>query len=351
MNEKKPLKILDSINIGFVISVAVILIITVGIFILLLWGFSELGYINLESMDDFGFFIFLTFAISSVGIGFGLSFICRKLIFDPVNDLLEGFTKLSEGKYDTRLEIGKYSATNQINEKFNSLAIELENKEIFSQDFINNFSHELKTPIVSIKGLVSLLDDNNLPKEKQKEYIEIIKQETDRLSLMTTNILNLTKYENQEILTDISKYNLSEQIRTCILLLEKKWTEKNLTLDIDFDEYDIYASEDMLKQVWINLLDNAVKFAYKDSILKVDIKEEKKCYIISISNQGKTIDEDKLDKIYNKFYQVDKFHSKEGNGIGLSIVKRIIDLHKGMISVESKDELTTFSVTLNKTYR
>ena len=139
-------------------------------------------------------------------------------------------------------------------------------------DFINNFSHEFKTPIASINGLITLLKNKKLPENKKIQYLNIIEEEAERLISMTSNILNLSKVENKSILKDVENYNLSEQIRNCILLLEKKWSRKHLSLSLDFDEYYIDANIDMMKQVLVNLLDNAIKFADDKTELKVAIE-------------------------------------------------------------------------------
>ena len=147
---------------------------------------------------------------------------------------------------------------------------------------------------------------------------------------------------------DVSKFNLSEQIRACILLFEKKWTDKNLNLSIDFDEHFINANEDMLKQVWINIIDNAIKFSDENSDLIIDIKSTKKQIKVSITNHGPTISEDDKKKIYDKFYQVDKSRSKEGNGVGLSIVKNIFLLHGYEYGVNSDDNGSIFYFIITK---
>jgi signal transduction histidine kinase len=163
---------------------------------------------------------------------------------------------------------------------------------------------------------------------------------------MATNVLNMTKIENQTILTDIATYNLSEQIRSCVLLLEKRWTGKNLELSLEFDEHNICACEELLKQVWINLIDNAIKYSPEYGLVVIKIREEGDYYQVSIANSGIEIPKEKQQKIFEKFYQADESHSSAGNGIGLSIVKYVVDLHKGKVSVECKNEITTFSVKI-----
>ena len=281
-------------------------------------------------------------------IGAALSLLTNKFLMHYVNDMFDGMEKLAEGKYDTRLDFGKSESLSVAADSFNKLAEQLESTEILRTDFVNNFSHEFKTPIVSIKGLISLLRSGKVPDEKKSEYLRIIEEEIDRLAVMTTNVLNLTKIENQTIITDRSKFNLSEQIRTCILLDEKKWGERELSLELDFDEHEIVGSEDLLKQVWINLIDNAIKFSKRGSTLAVDISDLGDALKVAITNEGKEISAEEQHKIWQKFYQTEKVHSKSGNGIGLSIVKRIVELHGGEVGVESAEGKNTFSVTLPK---
>jgi signal transduction histidine kinase len=228
------------------------------------------------------------------------------------------------------------------------MAEDLEHTEMLRGDFVNNFSHEFKTPIVSISGFAKLLKKGNLSETQKEEYLDIIEEESLRLSEMATNVLNMTKIQNQTILTDVTEYNLSEQIRSCVLLLEKRWTEKNLELSLEFDEYLICACEEMLKQVWINLIDNAIKYSPEYGLVIIKIKEEEQCYHVSVANSGIEIPKEKQQKIFEKFYQVDESHSSVGNGIGLSVVKYAVELHKGQVYVECKNGITTFHVKLHK---
>ena len=165
---------------------------------------------------------------------------------------------------------------------------------------------------------------------------------------MATNVLNLTKVENQTILTDVAEYNLSEQIRSCILLLSGKWEQKELDFSLDFNEYNIRANEELMKQVWINLLENAVKFTPNRGLIEVKIAEHGDMLAVSIMNTGSEIASEHQKKIFNKFYQVDESHATEGNGIGLAIVKRVTELHEGTVEVHSESGTTTFTVFLPK---
>lgn len=273
-----------------------------------------------------------------------------KISLSPINKLVNGMNSLAAGNFKTRIEYGalieRHPTFSEITESFNTLAEELENTEVLRSDFINNFSHEFKTPIVSIAGFAKLLKKGNLTDEQKVQYLDAIEEESMRLSYMATNVLNMTKVENQTILTDVTRFNLSEQVRSTLLLLENAWSKKNVDLQLDFDEFDIEANEELLKQVWINLIDNAVKFVPRCGTVSLDIREAGDNIEVTVSNTGKDIEPDKIDKIFNKFYQADESHAGEGNGIGLSIVKRIVELHDGRVSVESRNGMTSFKVSL-----
>lgn len=285
-----------------------------------------------------------------VVVGSVLTMLTTIILLQPLQRMIRKIRRLAGGDFDTRLyfgnPIGKHPTFAALSESFNRMAEELGNTEMLRSDFINNFSHEFKTPIISIAGFAKLLKKGNLSEKQKLEYIDIIEEESLRLSYMATNVLNLTKVENQTILTDVSRYNLSEQIRACVLLLENKWMKKHIEFSLEFDEFTISASEELLKQVWINLIDNAIKFSpeYGNVIIKIKKYEEK--HIISVVNLGEDIPKESIRKIFNKFYQADESHAPEGNGVGLAIVKKIVELHKGLINVKSQNGVTTFEVVI-----
>lgn len=286
--------------------------------------------------------------IISVPIGLVISLAVVQFPFRPVRDLIDSMDRLASGDFKTRVNVGaimqRYSPFVAVAESFNKMAEQLESTEMLRSDFINNFSHEFKTPIVSIAGFAKLLRRGNLSEEERQEDLRIIEEESLRLSMLATNVLNLTKVENQTILTDVTEFNLSEQLRSCILLLEDKWERKNLELQLDFDEVNIRANEELLKQVWINLLDNAVKFAPDGHTVRVQIQQQEGRDCVIISNTGSHIPQDKLEKIFNKFYQADESHKTMGNGVGLAIAKRVVELHRGTIYAHSENEVTSFHV-------
>ena len=275
-----------------------------------------------------------------------------KFPLKPVRDLIDGMDRLASGDFKTRISVGKimrrYPAYVEVANSFNKMAEQLESTEMLRSDFINNFSHEFKTPIVSIAGFAKLLKRGNLPSGEQYQYLSAIEEESMRLSAMATNVLSLTKVENQTILTDVTEFNLSEQIRACILLLENKWSKKDIELQLDFGEHTIRANEELLKQVWINLLDNAVKFTPDGHTIQVQIAEHESRLTVEVRNTGSQIPAESQEKIFRKFYQADESHAAQGNGIGLAIVKRITELHGGSVRVSSENDVTAFLVELPK---
>lgn len=294
--------------------------------------------------------IILVMSVISWLIGSATAFLVLKVPLRPVDSMIRQMNRLASGDFKARLNLNgalsAYPVFKEVAKSFNKMAEELEKTEVLRTDFINNFSHEFKTPIVSIAGFAKVLKRGNLTDEQRKEYIDIIEKESLRLSYMATNVLNLTKVENQTILTDQTQYNLSEQIRASVLLLEKKWSEKNLDLGLEFGEYSICANEELMKQVWINLIDNAIKFTPDYGTVNIKISEQDNALVIKIINTGSEIAPEKQSKIWSKFYQADESHSSEGNGIGLAIVKKVIDLHGGSVDVKSENSITAFTVKL-----
>ncbi len=295
--------------------------------------------------------LLLNMVLWSAVLGVLLSMVLGRLSLYPVNKVIDAMNALAHGDFKTRLEFHTrlrllHPTAVEVSDSFNHMAEELEETEMLRSDFVDNFSHEFKTPIVSISGFADLLLEEELPEAERQEYIRIISEESHRLSDMATNVLNLTRIENQAILTDVTEFNLSEQIRSCLLLLENKWTAKELSLDVDFDDYRYSGNREMMRQVWLNLIDNAVKFADQKGTLGIAITETAEELIVSVSDTGLEIPKESMDRIFNKFYQADESHATQGNGIGLSVVKAIVKLHGGEVIPSSGGGKTVFTVVL-----
>ena len=219
--------------------------------------------------------------------------------------------------------------------------------EYLRKDFINNVSHEFKTPIASIQGFARLLKNNKLTLEQFNDYTDIIIEESERLTNLSSNILKLSQVENQAIAYKRESFSLDEQIRKTILLFEEQWSEKELELDIELQKVDYLGDEDLIKQIWINLLSNAIKFSKPKGRIAVSLDSGSKWIRIVIEDNGIGIAEENQGRVFEKFYQEDTSHGAEGSGLGLSIVKNVIELNKGHIYLESElNKGTRFIVEL-----
>ena len=345
---KKGMKLKTRITIFFCLITFIVLCISMLINGLFGYVMMKMDVIEINRNIP-GIITLILFMFASVLISMIFYLLMCNLPLTPVESLVTGMEQLKEGKYDTRIQLGESASGKRLTETFNTLAEELAQTEMLRSDFVNNFSHEFKTPIVSILGFARVLNNCDIEEERKKEYLTAIEEEAERLALMANSVLLMTKVENQTILTDVKEYNVSEQIRNCILLKEKSWTDKNLSLNLDFLEYNIVGNEDLLTHLWNNLIDNAIKYSYNNQELKIDILEEDNNLIFKITNKGVKIPPEEKEKIFNKFYQVDKSHSSKGNGIGLSICKKVVSLHKGEIYLEDSIDKTVFVVKLPKT--
>ncbi len=291
---------------------------------------------------------FLLLGINSLVLGALLSGLGARYPLKPVNKVISLMNRLASGDFSVRMEfkgrLGKHPAVKEICDSFNTMAQELGTTQMLRSDFINNFSHEFKTPVVSITGFAKLLKRGDLTEQQRLEYLNIIELESLRLTALATNMLNLTKYESQTILTDVTDFNLSEQIRSSILALEGKWAKKNIEFNLDFQEHQIQGNKDMLMHAWQNLIDNAIKFSPDGQTVDIRIREQEGQYEIAISNKGGEIPQ--KEKIFHKFYQADESHATEGNGIGLALVKGVVELHQGTVAVHTGEGLVTFTVRL-----
>lgn len=231
---------------------------------------------------------------------------------------------------------------------FNRMVEELGSIETLKTDFVSNVSHEMKTPIAIIKNYAELLQMGNLTEEQKTEYAQNIEAAAGRLSNLISNILKLNKLENQRITPEVEAYDVCRQLCDCILQFEDAWEEKEIELETDMDESAmVEADESLLELVWNNLLSNAVKFTPPGGTIAVKQSTQEGLVTVSVSDTGCGMDAESMKHIFDKFYQGDTSHSGEGNGLGLALVKRVLELLDGEIRVESEPgKGSTFLVTL-----
>lgn len=269
-------------------------------------------------------------------------------LFAPIVDALE---QIAKGDFSVRLgnEFQDNQMVGKLTDSVNKMALELDQMENLRQEFISNVSHEIQSPLTSIRGFAQALENDQLTVEERHHYLSIIEDESTRLSRITQDLLKLASLESDRVKFDPKLYRLDKQIRSSILVCEPQWTAKRIDMDVSLEEIEITADEDLLSQVWMNLITNGIKFSPEGGKLCIELHRQNDKIEFKIQDTGIGIPEEDQTRIFERFYKADKSRTRSngGSGLGLSIVKKIIDLHRGMISVQSKlKEGTTFTVSL-----
>lgn len=290
----------------------------------------------------------LELIIVSVVVGGVMTAIISKAFFNPVKNLRQAMDKVANGDFTIQLDTDK-SSSGEIKELyagFNLMTNELKATEILQTDFISNVSHEFKTPINAIEGYSTLLQGCENLDDDQKEYVEKILFNTGRLSSLVSNILLLSKIENQSIQAKRELFSLDEQIRETIVALETAWAPKNIELDVELDSVEYNGNEIIMRHIWSNLIGNAIKFTPENSIVTIRLQNQKDKFIFSVTDQGEGLSDEAKKHLFDKFYQADTSHKSEGNGLGLALVKQILNIDGGDITAENVKGGCRFTVTL-----
>ena len=278
-----------------------------------------------------------------------------RFFIDPMRKLSEAAGKIAKGDFSVRIpsfrKNKRKSSVDILFDDFNTMAEELASIETLKNDFIANVSHEIKTPLSVIQTYTAALQNENISAQERGENVKTILDAAQKLSALVTNILKLSKLENQEIISEAKLFNLAEQLRRCALSFVELMEIKNITLEDNLQEVDVFYNEDMLEIVWNNILSNALKFTGVGGTIVIDLKvlnDSLHNYVqVCITDTGCGIDETFQKRIFDKFYQCDTSHSKDGNGLGLALVKKTIDLLGGTITVKSAPKQgTAFTICL-----
>ena len=316
-------------------------------------GVLIVGWIFTWLLRYFGITVFIPeivwFLLISVSLGLAITFFLGKWLFDPITKLGKAMREVAGGNFDVRLG-GSYwfSEINDIHTSFNLMAEELGATEILQTDFVSNVSHEFKTPINAIEGYATLLQGAEVSDE-QEQYIDKILFNTRRLSKLVGNILLLSKVDNQAIQAKPTVFRLDEQIRQSIVLLEPEWEEKDIEFDVELQRIEYTGNENLLMHVWNNLIGNAIKFDSQGGYVGVSLERRGSEIVFTVSDSGPGIPKEAHKHIFDKFYQSDSSHRAEGNGLGLTLVKQILAVCGGSVSVQNREEGgCTFTVTLQE---
>ncbi|WP_142337331.1 envelope stress sensor histidine kinase HitS [Bacillus sp. AFS059628] len=255
-------------------------------------------------------------------------------IIEPIQKIAKGDFSVkirNEEKYDGEIGV--------LVKSINDMTDELNAMEKMRQEFVSNVSHEIQSPLTSIKGFARALQDDNLSEEKRNHYLTIIETETTRLSKLSQNLLKLTLLESEEYIPERVTYRLDQQLKQVVLNSEPLWAEKEIELDLDLEKVHITADQESMSQVWINLIHNSIKFTPSGGTITIQLKEHETVVEVRIRDSGIGISEEQKQHIFERFYKADSSRNRAygGSGLGLAIVKKVLDLHHGEIKVESEE--------------
>ncbi len=261
--------------------------------------------------------------------------------------LIDGLSRVSAGDYSAEITYGRGDIFSKVYKNFNMMTAELRSVKTLRDDFVHNFSHEIKTPLFSIQGFANLLLEGGLTREEEHKFLTIISEEAGRLGSLADSILLLSKLENQQLLGERAPLKLNSEITDCIIMLEREWDAKHIEINTDLAPVNMEGDGAMLRQVWINLLSNAIKFTPDGGKIDVSLKKEGGNAVIKFKDSGCGIAPGETAKIFEKYYRSPSVKNTEGNGLGLAICKRICTLAGGSIEVRSEEGRgSEFIVTL-----
>ena len=279
--------------------------------------------------------IFVWAMVFSGTIGVAVTNHMTKMLIDPIAKLRSAMREVADGDFKVEAKCeSRIQDVQDIYDSFNSMVRELSTTETLQTDFISDVSHEFKTPINAIEGYASLLEGEPSP-EEQRAYVEKILFNTRRLSALTGNILLLSKLSNQPILPQKTQFRLDEQIRQAIVALEQKWSEKELGFEVELAETPFFGYESLLPHVWTNLIGNAVKFSPKGGEIRIKMMRTEGAAVFTIEDDGPGIVPGDEEHIFTKFYQSESSHGMEGNGLGLALVRQIVEMSGGSVDVQN----------------
>lgn len=311
--------------------------------------FNDLSKVHLSQFEEFRELrtrMSVTFLFSLI-VGSLIILMAVKSIVKPIKKLSKASKEVASGNFDIQMKVESQDELGRLTEDFNLMVTELNNLDQMRNEFVSNVSHEFKTPITSIKGYAKLLKKKELDQAEHDEYADIIVTESERLSLLSSNLLKLSTLDSRAIQTHRTRFSLDEEIRKVILILEPQWARKEIDLDVELEDIVIEGDKQLLYEVWMNLIQNAVKFSKDKGAVSIKLdKKGHKIYFRTV-NSSANLSIGEPGRVFERFYKGDPSRSTEGSGLGLAIAKKIIDAHGGGIKVESGDEKITFTVELD----
>ncbi|PFA19824.1 MULTISPECIES: sensor histidine kinase [Bacillus cereus group] len=277
--------------------------------------------------------------------------IAARYIIRPIQTFTKATQKIASGEYDIELEEGRKDEIGTLAMSFKKMTKSIKELDEMRQEFVSNVSHEFQSPLSSIQGFSKTLQSENVTEEERKHYLQIIEGESKRMSSLCKQLLTLASLDKEETVLQVKEFHLQKQIKDVVFMLEWKWREKDIAVEFDVPNMNITGDENLLHQVWANLFTNSIKFTDQGGTIEFAARELENSVEISISDSGIGMEQEEINRIFDRFYKVDTARARniEGSGLGLSIVHKIVELHHGIISVESKKgEGTTFRIEIPK---
>ena len=329
----------------FLIIGTIIVCVLNGIFMLMTWLTSHVININNRFIESETEYLgTLIIALILIMIIFIINYRKRK---KELVTLSEHIRRVASGDFSTQITYKKNDSMAHIYQDLNKMSAELSSVQFLRKDFINNFSHEFKTPIASIHGFASLMLEKEIPREQAVTYLTIIKDESDRLSRLTSNTILLSKLSSQEIISETEEFDLGEQLRQCSIILSHEWLAKEQIFSGDFPKISYVGNRELMQHLWLNLIGNAIRYTPRGGEITVTLSQEEGHTVVNVADTGIGMDWETIQHLFEPYYQADSSHHSSGMGLGLSICHQIVNMCEGNIQVKSiPGEGSTFTVTL-----
>ena len=318
--------------------VFVMFALTVLLFLFIIFLLTRTSLFDREVISENTGLIVVASIVSLIILAQGITIFMSRRFFKPIRIVSDAINRVAQGDFSVQIDSSKFrNEMKNLANDLNKMITELNSIEVMRSDFVSNVSHEFRAPLSSIQGYVTLLSNPTLDTEQRNEYFTKLSESVRQLSGLVDNVLKLSRLESQNIVSETKLFSLDEQLRQAVLMFEQQWSQKKIWLDLNLPECEYNGNEELLNQMWVNLIGNAIKFTDENGEIGISIDNTQKDFVIvTIADNGVGMSDDVKTHIFEKFYQGDTSRKSEGNGLGLALVKTVSDLTNSTITVESE---------------
>lgn len=331
--------------------VFVMFALTVLLFLFIIFLLTRTSLFDREVISENTGLIVVASIVSLIILAQGITIFMSRRFFKPIRIVSDAINRVAQGDFSVQIDSSKFkNEMKNLANDLNKMITELNSIEVMRSDFVSNVSHEFRAPLSSIQGYVTLLSNPTLDTEQRNEYFTKLSESVRQLSGLVDNVLKLSRLESQNIVSETKLFSLDEQLRQAVIMFEQQWSQKKIWLDLNLPECEYNGNEELLNQIWVNLIGNAIKFTDENGEIGISIDNSQKDFVIvTIADNGVGMSDDVKAHIFEKFYQADTSRKAEGNGLGLALVKTVADLTNAVVSVESElGKGSKFTVKLPK---